>query len=77
MKITIADAMGYIAAVLVFTTFWMKTMIPLRVLGLGSNVFFYRLRFPCAGLSTAGVAYPFAAAQHHAVARNAAIDQAR
>jgi CRP/FNR family transcriptional regulator, cyclic AMP receptor protein len=45
MKITIADAMGYIAAVLVFTTFWMKTMIPLRVLGLGSNVFFIAYGF--------------------------------
>jgi CRP/FNR family transcriptional regulator, cyclic AMP receptor protein len=40
MKITLADAMGYIAAVLVFTTFWMKTMVPLRLAGLGSNVLF-------------------------------------
>ncbi len=40
MQITIADAMGYIAAVLVFTTFWMKTMVPLRLAGIGSNVFF-------------------------------------
>ena len=45
MKITIADAMGYIAALLVFTTFWMKTMIPLRVLGLGSNIFFIAYGF--------------------------------
>jgi len=40
MTITLADAMGYIAAVLVFTTFWMKTMVPLRLVGIGSNVFF-------------------------------------
>ena len=40
MKITLADAMGYIAALLVFTTFWMKTMVPLRLAGIGSNVFF-------------------------------------
>jgi CRP-like cAMP-binding protein len=36
----LADAMGYIAAALVFVTFWMKTMVPLRVLGILSNVFF-------------------------------------
>jgi hypothetical protein len=35
-----ADVMGYIAAVLVFVTFWMKTMVPLRALGIGSNIFF-------------------------------------
>jgi CRP/FNR family transcriptional regulator, cyclic AMP receptor protein len=40
MKITPADAMGYIAALLVFTTFWMKTMVPLRLAGIASNVFF-------------------------------------
>ena len=40
MKITIADAMGYIAALLVFTTFWIKTMVPLRLAGLASNLFF-------------------------------------
>jgi len=34
------DFVGYAAAVLVFATFWMKTMIPLRVLGLASNVLF-------------------------------------
>jgi CRP/FNR family transcriptional regulator, cyclic AMP receptor protein len=34
------DLVGYAAAVLVFATFWMKTMIPLRVLGLASNVLF-------------------------------------
>jgi CRP/FNR family cyclic AMP-dependent transcriptional regulator len=35
-----ADFLGYLAAVLVFITFWMKTMVPLRLLGIGSNVFF-------------------------------------
>jgi CRP/FNR family transcriptional regulator, cyclic AMP receptor protein len=40
MRITMADAMGYIAALLVFTTFWMKTMVPLRLAGLASNVCF-------------------------------------
>jgi CRP/FNR family cyclic AMP-dependent transcriptional regulator len=35
-----ANLMGYIAAALVFVTFWMKTMVPLRVLGIGSNIFF-------------------------------------
>lgn len=35
-----ADVMGYTAAVLVFITFWMKTMVPLRALGIGSNLFF-------------------------------------
>lgn len=39
-SISLADGMGYIAATLVFTTFWMKTMVPLRVLGITSNVFF-------------------------------------
>src|SRR5215469_1872833 len=35
-----ADFLGYVAAALVFVTFWMKTMVPLRLLGIGSNVFF-------------------------------------
>ncbi len=34
------DVVGYAAAVLVFATFWMKTMIPLRALGLASNFLF-------------------------------------
>jgi len=37
---TLADALGYIAAFLVFLTFSMKTMIPLRIVGICSNVFF-------------------------------------
>ena len=35
-----ANLWGYAAAALVFVTFWMKTMVPLRVLGIGSNIFF-------------------------------------
>src|SRR5262249_56419883 len=35
-----ADLLGYIAAGFVFATFWMKTMVPLRVLGLVSNIGF-------------------------------------
>jgi CRP/FNR family transcriptional regulator, cyclic AMP receptor protein len=36
----VAQAAGYVAAVLVFLTFYMKTMIPLRIVGLCSNVAF-------------------------------------
>jgi hypothetical protein len=35
-----ADVVGYVGAVFVFATFWMKTMIPLRALGLASNFLF-------------------------------------
>jgi len=40
MSVTFADALGYIAASLVFLTFSMKTMIPLRIVSICSNVFF-------------------------------------
>lgn len=40
MHITISDAFGYIAAFLVFMTFSMKTMVPLRIVGIASNIFF-------------------------------------
>ena len=36
----LAEVLGYIAAALVFTTFSMKTMVPLRIVGICSNVFF-------------------------------------
>jgi hypothetical protein len=39
-NIDTANLMGYVAAALVFVTFWMKTMVPLRILGIGSNIFF-------------------------------------
>ena len=51
MQMTAADAMGYLAALLVFTTFWMKTMVPLRLAGLGSNILFI-------AYGILGVAYP-------------------
>ena len=35
-----ADVLGYTAAFLVFLTFSMKTMIPLRIVGICSNIFF-------------------------------------
>lgn len=35
-----ADLIGYVAALCVFATFYMKTMVPLRIAGLVSNVFF-------------------------------------
>jgi CRP/FNR family transcriptional regulator, cyclic AMP receptor protein len=38
--VSIADTVGYAAALLVFITFYMKTMVPLRALGIASNVFF-------------------------------------
>ncbi|MCZ7599674.1 MAG: hypothetical protein M5U09_20625 [Gammaproteobacteria bacterium] len=34
------ELIGYLAAVLVFTSFYMKTMIPLRIVALGSNLAF-------------------------------------
>lgn len=40
MHITISDVFGYVAAFLVFLTFSMKTMVPLRIVGITSNVFF-------------------------------------
>jgi CRP/FNR family transcriptional regulator, cyclic AMP receptor protein len=38
--IYVAEVAGYIAAVLVFLTFYMKTMIPLRIVGICSNCAF-------------------------------------
>ncbi len=35
-----SEMVGYIAASLVFATFWMKTMVPLRLVGIASNLFF-------------------------------------
>jgi hypothetical protein len=37
---TIVDAIGFLAAGLVFLTFWMKTLIALRLVGIGSNIAF-------------------------------------
>jgi CRP/FNR family cyclic AMP-dependent transcriptional regulator len=38
--VSIAELSGYLAAALVFLTFYMKTMIPLRVIGICSNCSF-------------------------------------
>lgn len=35
-----AEVLGYLASLLVFATFYMKTMVPLRVVALASNVVF-------------------------------------
>ena len=40
-----AEAVGYVASLLVFCTFYMKTMIPLRVVALASNVAFIAYGF--------------------------------
>lgn len=40
-----ADVVGYIAAVVVFATFGVKTMVPLRVLGIVSNFLFIAYGF--------------------------------
>ncbi len=37
---SVAEGAGYLAAVLVFLTFYMKTMIPLRIVGICSNFVF-------------------------------------
>ena len=36
----LAEVIGYVAAALVFLTFSMKTMVPLRIVGITSNLFF-------------------------------------
>lgn len=41
----IAELLGYLASLLVFTTFYMKTMIPLRLVAIGSNVAFMAYGF--------------------------------
>ena len=42
---SVAEVNGYVAAVLVFMTFYMKTMIPLRTVGICSNC-----AFTCTGI---------------------------
>ena len=37
---SVAEVSGYVAAVLVFMTFYMKTMVPLRIVGICSNCAF-------------------------------------
>ena len=38
--LSFSEGLGYVAAVLVLLTFSMKTMVPLRVAGIASNVVF-------------------------------------
>ena len=40
MSLTLAQAVGYLASVLVFATFYMRTMLPLRGVAIGSNISF-------------------------------------
>jgi CRP/FNR family cyclic AMP-dependent transcriptional regulator len=40
MNVSFADALAYMAALLVFLTFSMKTMVPLRIASICSNLFF-------------------------------------
>ena len=40
----VAEVIGYVAAVLVFMTFYMKTRIPLRIVGTRSNCAFRTLQ---------------------------------
>lgn len=35
------EILGYVSSGAVFATFWMKTMIPLRVIGISSNILFF------------------------------------
>ena len=42
---TVGEAVGYVAAVLVFMTFYMKTMTPLRIVGIMSNIAFITYGF--------------------------------
>src|SRR5262245_36332411 len=37
---SVADLSGYVASMLVFMTFYMKTMVPLRLIGISSNCAF-------------------------------------
>jgi CRP/FNR family transcriptional regulator, cyclic AMP receptor protein len=45
MSIQWVDLAGYTAAGLVFLTFYMKTMIPLRIIGIASNLAFIKYAF--------------------------------
>lgn len=42
---SIAEFLGYFASLLVFATFYMKTMLPLRAIAIGSNVAFLAYAF--------------------------------
>ena len=40
MEISLINMIGYLAAILMFSTFYMKKMIPLRAVGISSNIAF-------------------------------------
>jgi CRP-like cAMP-binding protein len=42
------EAMGYVASILVFATFYVRTMVPLRVIAIASNVAFLAYAIPLA-----------------------------
>ncbi len=46
----LGEIAGYLAAMLVFLTFYMKTMIPLRIIGICSNCMFIR-RWSASGMA--------------------------
>lgn len=71
-----ADVIGYVAALLVFVTFWMKTMVPLRMLGIASNVFFIGYGYLAAAYPPLLLHILLLPLNLHAAARNAATDQA-
>ena len=71
-----ANLFGYAAAVLVFVTFWMKTMVPLRVLGIGSNIFFIVYGYLASAYPPLFLHVFFAPAQYRTVARDEKFDQA-
>jgi CRP/FNR family cyclic AMP-dependent transcriptional regulator len=45
--VTIYDALGYSAAVLVFSAFFMRSLVPLRILALCSNLAFLAYGLGC------------------------------
>lgn len=42
---SVAEVVGYLAAILVILTFYMKTMVPLRIVGICSNCAFIAYAF--------------------------------
>jgi hypothetical protein len=69
-----ADVVGYVGAVFVFATFWMKTMIPLRAFRLASNFLFIGYGYLAGAYPPLGASSAAAAAQYHAAPSNAAIE---
>ncbi len=68
--ILVAEVAGYVAATLVFLTFYMKTMIPLRIVGICSNCIFIVYGY-LGGLYPVNFPSHTLAAQQPAAARDA------